>query len=119
MTLTSTLLLSVMEYYVSKKCPLVSTRQTLKTNLIGSFLDRKLVYDVPKGSYSDLNDETTLNIADIYGETYQEDHQYSVVTTDGTYVLSEGNIVKLIGNYEEQSIIVGLDYLFLGLSCLL
>lgn len=76
------------------------------------FLDRKLVYDVPKGSYSDLNDETTLNLADIYGETYQEDHQYSVVTTDGTYVLSEGNIVKLIGNYEEQSIIVGLNYLF-------
>lgn len=37
LTLTSTLLLSVMEYYVSKKCPLVSTRQTLKTNLIGSF----------------------------------------------------------------------------------
>lgn len=76
------------------------------------FLDRKLVYDVPKGSYSDLNDETTLNLADIYGETYQEDHQYSVVTTDGTYVLSEGNIVKLVGNYEEQSIIVGLNYLF-------
>lgn len=76
------------------------------------FLDRKVTYSIPKGTYNELNDETTLNLADIYGETYQEDHQYSVVTSEGTYVQAEGNIVKLIGNYEEQSIIVGLNYLF-------
>lgn len=76
------------------------------------FLDRKVTYSIPKGTYNELNDETTLNLADIYGETYQEDHQYSVVTSEGTYVQAEGNIVKLIGNYEEQKVIVGLNYLF-------
>lgn len=76
------------------------------------FLDRKVTYSIPKGTYNELNDETTLNLADIYGETYQEDHQYSVVTSEGTYVQAEGNVVKLIGNYEKQKVIVGLNYLF-------
>ena len=75
-------------------------------------LDSKRIYQIPSGSYDDINDETVVNIATIVGQTYDSSKTYSVVTNDRVYMTAENGIVKLKGNYENKRITIGINYMF-------
>lgn len=76
------------------------------------FLDSKRIYEVPDGTYDSLKDETTINLVDILGDTYEPDLQYSAVATDGTYVSAEDGKLVFLGDYSHDSITLGINYVF-------
>ena len=75
-------------------------------------LDSKLSYKVPTAAYDPLTEETTIDLHTIYGDTYDTNSQYSIVTNDGVYEVADKGVVKLQGNYAETLLTVGINYMF-------
>ena len=76
-------------------------------------LDSKRIITQGTGcSYDDYNDETTINIQTILGDTYDVDKQYSIVFTDNTYITAIDGVIKLVGNYMNIDFVLGINYLF-------
>ena len=75
-------------------------------------LDTKRIYQVPAGAYNSRNDETTIDVAAIYGDIYDAAQSYALVTHDGTYLCAEDGIVRLPGNYVGTTATIGIPYLF-------
>lgn len=72
-------------------------------------LDRKRVGNVTAKS---VDDETVIDVAAIYGDTYDPNVTYSVVMEDGTYRKVTDGVVKIPGDYQGKTFVVGQNYLF-------
>lgn len=75
-------------------------------------LDAKRTYKVPAAAYNSRSDETTIDVAALYGDIYDATKPYALVAHDGTYRHAENGIVKLPGNYAETTAIIGITYNF-------
>ncbi len=81
-------------------------------------LDSKQVYTVSSGAYDAINDETTLDVGTLVGDTYESDKQYSIVTNDMVYQTStpgESNGSQefiLNGDYRNKKVTIGINYMF-------
>ncbi len=77
-----------------------------------TLLDCKRSYQIPAKCYDPLDDETTVNVNDIFGNIYEQDRQYSAVTSDGTYAKAKEGKLVFIGDYSNQVLTVGINYNF-------
>ena len=74
-------------------------------------LDRKVTYNIPASS--ETLESTVVDIAAIYGDTYDSSKQYSVVVDDGTYLPVDADGTATIeGDYQGHTIVIGQNYLF-------
>lgn len=76
-------------------------------------LDCKQEIVVPEDCYHELHDDTLIDIKSFYGDIYEPDGKYAVVTDDGTFkeVNADGTVV-LNGNFVGKHIVCGLMYTF-------
>ena len=76
-------------------------------------LDSKRVYNVPKTLSEIVREETTIDLKQVFGDLYDEQKTYSVVMSDGTYVVAnEDGVVVLQGDYEGKDLVCGINYNF-------
>lgn len=76
-------------------------------------LDSKRVYNVPETLSEIVREETTIDLKQVFGDLYDEQKTYSVVMSDGTYVVAnEDGIVILQGDYEGKDLVCGINYNF-------
>lgn len=76
-------------------------------------LDCKNTHLVESEEYDSINDETILNIPEIWGNSYDSSKTHSVVTDDGVYETEDENgIVRLRGDYTNKYVIIGINYTF-------
>ena len=76
-------------------------------------LDSKRVYNVPKTLSDLVREETIIDLKKVFGDLYDKQKTYSVVMSDGTYAVANGDgVVVLQGNYEGKDLVCGINYNF-------
>lgn len=99
-------------YYVLEKISFTINTTDNQYEPYRVLLDCKLSYEIPADGYDALNDETTVELIDIFSNLYDSKKQYSAVAPDGTYVQAENGKFVFIGDVRGQVLTVGLNYLF-------
>ena len=76
-------------------------------------LDSKRVYNVPKTLSDLVREETIIDLKKVFGDLYDKQKTYSVVMSDGTYAVANGDgVVVLQGDYEGKDLVCGINYNF-------
>jgi hypothetical protein len=99
-------------YYCLEKISFTINTTDFDSEAYRILLDCKHSYQIPAECYDSLKDETSVNIQDIFGNTYEQDKQYSAVASDGTYAKAKEGKLVFIGDYSNQILTVGINYNF-------
>lgn len=99
-------------YYCLEKISFTINTTDFDSEAYRILLDCKHSYQIPAECYDSLKDETSVNIQDIFGDTYEQDKQYSAVASDGTYAKAKESKLVFIGDYSKQVLTVGINYNF-------
>lgn len=99
-------------YYCLEKISFTINTTDFDSEAYRILLDCKHSYQIPAECYDSLKDETSVNIQDIFGNTYEQDKQYSAVASDGTYAKAKESKLVFIGDYSNQVLTVGINYNF-------
>lgn len=99
-------------YYCLEKISFTINTTDFDSEAYRILLDCKHSYQIPAECYDSLKDETSVNIQDIFGNTYEQDKQYSAVASDGTYAKAKEGKLVFIGDYSNQVLTVGINYNF-------
>lgn len=75
-------------------------------------LDSKRSYKVTIGSYDSVMETTTIDVAKVFGDTYDSTKQYSAIAHDGTYGVAKDGKIVFAGNYIDTMMSVGINYNF-------
>lgn len=75
-------------------------------------LDSKRMYTIPETAYDPLQDTTTIELIDVFGEAYDHTKTYSCVTTEGVYRSSTEPRIVLDGDYTDDVVAIGANYNF-------
>lgn len=76
-------------------------------------LDSKVEYAIKDTWYSDYQDETIVDVKEIFGDLYEASQRYGIVTQEGKFrIADENGKIALLGDYRNQKVICGLLYTF-------
>ena len=99
-------------YYVLEKISFTINTTDFDNEPYRTLLDCKRPYQITADCYDSINDETTIELLDIFSGIYEQDKQYSAVAPDGTYVMAKNSKLIFRGDYSDQVITVGINYNF-------
>ena len=100
--------------YFLEKMSLAYASKDFSAEPYKTYIDRKVIYTIPEGTYDSGTEITTINIKAPYSDEvdFTDDLTYTIVDSEGTYLTipSGQPSVQLQGNWEGKTIVIGLSY---------